>query len=82
MAEKSRSKTASDGRSKRRKLWDDQDMKSAMSAVRAGELSISAASSRFSVPRKTLDDRMKGTGWHMGQNLEYLLPFLSLKKML
>ena len=64
MAEKSRSKTASDGRSKQRKLWDDQDMKSAMSAVRAGQLSISAASSRFSVPRKTLDDRMKGRVAH------------------
>ena len=36
----------------------------AMNAVKEGGLSVSAAASRFSVLRKTLDDRVKGRVRH------------------
>ena len=36
----------------------------AMNVVKEGGLSVSAAASRFSVPRKTLDDRVKGRVRH------------------
>ena len=39
-------------------------MVAALEAVTASELTISAAASRFSVPRKTLDDRVKGRVKH------------------
>ena len=39
------------------KTWADNDMVSAMDAVKSG---ITAAATQFSVPRKTLDDRIKG----------------------
>ncbi len=47
-----------------RKKWADSDMVSAMSAVKMGQFTISAAASKFSVPRKTLDDRIKGKVAH------------------
>ena len=47
-----------------RKSWEDKDMVAALEAVTASELTISAAASRFSVPRKTLDDRVKGRVKH------------------
>ena len=40
-----------------RKKWKDEDMISAM-AVK--EMTIYSAASKFNVPRKTLDDRIKG----------------------
>ena len=45
---------------KKRKKWGDEDMVSAMNAVEKKEMTIYSAAARFSVPRKTLDDRMKG----------------------
>ena len=42
--------------------WSDDDMKAAMEAVSSGEMTISNASRQFQVPRKTLDDRVKGEG--------------------
>ena len=49
-----------------RKCWEDKDMIMAMNVVKEGGLSVSAAASRFSVPRKrkTLDDRVKGRVRH------------------
>lgn len=41
---------------KLRKKWDDDDMKSATTAVEDKSLSISQAASAYNVPRKTLDD--------------------------
>ena len=40
------------------------NMVSAMEAVKASQFTIAAAASRFSVPRKTLDDRIKGKVTH------------------
>ena len=45
---------------KKRKKWGDEDMVSAMNAVEKKEMTIYSGAARFSVPRKTLDDRMKG----------------------
>ena len=47
-----------------RKCWEDKNMVMAMNVVKEGGLSVSAAASRFSVPRKTLDDRVKGRVKH------------------
>ena len=49
---------------KQRKKWKDEDMVSAMSAVREQKLTISKAAATFNVPRKTLDDRVKGLVKH------------------
>ena len=56
-------KMASGGK-KRRKFWNDKDMLSAMETVSKGEMSVSRAAAAFSVPRKTLDDRVKGRVEH------------------
>lgn len=47
-----------------RKQWKDEDMVSAMSAVRNKEMTIYKAAAHFKVPRKTLDDRIKGHVQH------------------
>ena len=47
-----------------RRQWGDDDMKSAMSAVRNKEMTIYKAAAHFKVPRKTLDDRIKGRVKH------------------
>ena len=44
----------------RRLQWKNSDMEAAMVAVSSKEMTISAAAKNFSVPRKTLDDRVKG----------------------
>ena len=40
--------------------WKNSDMEAAMEAVSTREMTISAAAKKFSVHRKTLDDRVKG----------------------
>ena len=51
--------------SKRKRLqWRDEDMVAAIEAVSAGGMTITASSRVFSVPRKTLDDRLKGHVTH------------------
>ena len=49
---------------KKRKQWKDNDMRSAMSDVNNKEMTIYAAAASFNVPRKTLDDRIKGLVRH------------------
>ena len=44
----------------RRNKWADKDMAMVMDAVRNEKMSIYSAAVKFSVPRKTLDDRIKG----------------------
>ena len=44
----------------RRLQWKNSDMEAAMVVVSSKEMTISAAAKNFSVPRKTLDDRVKG----------------------
>ena len=46
------------------KLWNDVDMVAAINAVKANQLTISGAANHFHVPRKTLDDRIKGRVEH------------------
>ena len=48
----------------KRKKWKDEDMASAMSAVHNKETTIYKAAAKFNVPRKTLDDRIKGLVKH------------------
>ena len=48
----------------RRKQWEDKDMVSAISVVRKNDMTIYSAAAKFSVPRKTLDDRIKGLVKH------------------
>ena len=43
----------------RRKQWEDENMVSAMKAMADKKMTINAAATKFSVPRKTLDDRIK-----------------------
>ena len=50
-------------RSGKRKQWSNEKMEQAIKAVDGG-MSITMASSTFSVPRKTLDDRIKGKVVH------------------
>ena len=59
----SKSGTESDGK-RLRKNWSDDSMLAAMEAVRTSKMSISVAANRFKVPRKTLDDRLKGRVQH------------------
>ena len=47
-----------------RLMWKNEDMEKAIEAVKSKEKSISAASKKFNVPRKTLDDRIKGRVKH------------------
>ncbi len=49
---------------KKRLQWRDEDMVAAVDAVSSGEMTITASSRAFSVPRKTLDDRVKGHVTH------------------
>ena len=44
----------------RRKQWADKNMVSTMKAVADKKMTVNAAATKFSVPRKTLDDRIKG----------------------
>ena len=60
MSKKRQENSGTGDYSGRRKKWADSDMVSAMRAVKMGQLTISAAAIKFSVPRKTLDDRIKG----------------------
>ena len=48
----------------KRKQWRDEDMVAAIEAVSSGGMTITASSRVFSVPRKTLDDRLKGHVTH------------------
>ena len=50
---------AQDGQCKH-KQWKDEDMVAAMEAATSGEMTVSDSSRVFNVPRKTLDDRLKG----------------------
>ena len=50
-------------RSKKRKQWSNEKIEQVIKAVDGG-MSITMASSTFSVPRKTLDDRIKGKVIH------------------
>ena len=59
----SKSGAESDGK-RLRKNWSDDSMLAAMEAVRTSQMSISVAANRFKVPRKTLDDRLKGRVQH------------------
>ena len=59
----SKSGAESDGKRLREK-WSDDSMLAAMEAVRTSKMSISVAANRFNVPRKTLDDRLKGRVQH------------------
>ncbi len=59
-AEKS---SASSGMSEgkvRRLQWSGDSVKAAMKAVTSENMSVSAASRKFKVPRKSLDDRISG----------------------
>ena len=47
----------------KRKQWLDEDMISAIKAVQDGE-SVYSVSKKFKVPRRTLDDRIKGRVKH------------------
>ena len=49
---------------KQPKKWKDEDMVSVMTAVKEQKLTISKAAATFNVPRKTLDDRIKGLVKH------------------
>ena len=48
----------------KRKKWREEDMVSAMSAVKKKEMTIYSAVMKFNVPRKILDDRIKGLVRH------------------
>ena len=44
--------------------WNNDNMKAAMEAVTSNNMSVSAAFREFKVPRKTLDDRIRGRVAH------------------
>ena len=46
------------------KQWADENMVSAMKAVADKKMTINVAATKFSLPRKTLDDRIKGRVQH------------------
>ena len=48
---------------KRRRLWQDEDMVKAIESVRNGN-SVRGAAIEYSVPRKTLEDRVSGRVGH------------------
>ena len=64
MSKKRQDKTGTGNSRGRRKTWADNDMVSAMDAVKSGRFTITAAATQFSVPRKTLDDRIQGRVTH------------------
>ena len=47
-----------------RKMWNEESMVAAMEAVETNKMSVTAAAATFNVPRKTLDDRVKGRVKH------------------
>ena len=49
---------------KKRKIWKEEDMEKAFDAVKNKEASVSKAAELYSVPRKTLDDGVKGRVLH------------------
>ena len=53
MSKKRQDKTGTGNSRGRRKTWADNDMVSAMDAVKSGHFTITAAATQFSVPRKT-----------------------------
>ena len=55
---------ASESEKKRRKLWKDEDMVAALDSVTKRTLTVSQAASTYHVPRRTLDDRVKGQVVH------------------
>ena len=50
--------------SKRRKKWKDEDMEKVLEVVQKSQATVSGAAKQFDVPRKTLDDRVKGRVFH------------------
>lgn len=48
----------------RRKQWRDEDMRAAIVAVTDDKIGVSTAATKYGVPRKTLDDRVKGRVRH------------------
>jgi len=48
----------------KQKKWTDQDMSSALDAVQHGNMKLTEAARRFSVPRQTLGDRVSGRVAH------------------
>ena len=64
MSKKRQDKTGTGNSRGPRKTWADNDMVSVMDAVKSGHFTITAAATQFSVPRKTLDDRIKGRVTH------------------
>ena len=48
----------------KRKTWEDKNMRDALKAVVEDGKSVSGAAKRFNVPRRTLDDRVKGRVRH------------------
>ena len=57
---------ASGGEKKRRNLRkdEDEDMVAALEAVKSNALTVTQAATTYNVPRKTLDDRVKGRVVH------------------
>ena len=53
MSKRCQEKSGTGDYSGRRKKWADSDVDSAMGAVKTGQLTVSAAAIKFSVPRKT-----------------------------
>ena len=64
MSKKRQDKTGTGNSRGRRKTWADNDMVSAMDAVKSGHFTITAVATQFSVSRKTLYDRIKGRVTH------------------
>ena len=64
MAEKSGDNPGRSEGKVRRLKWDNDNMKAAMEAVSSWEMTVSASSRVFQVPRKTLDDRIRGNVSH------------------
>ena len=66
-----------------RRQWDSKNMEAAMKAVQEEGMTVSGASKQFSVPRKTLDDRVKGRVKHgFAVNLAHALPSRLRKRVL
>ena len=57
------------GEKKRRKLWKEEDMVAALEAVKSNALTVTQAATTHNVPRKTLDNQVKGQVVH-GTNPE------------
>ncbi len=49
--------------------WKDSDIKAAMEAVSSEEMTVTASSRVFKVPRKTLDGRIKGRRGKNGEGV-------------